>query len=104
MVLLEEGKTCSVSKAHIPPVDIKSMVGGNYLDYLKLLKTNETYLAFTSNELVSSKNYVLKKLYKEGEGGTASFLCSCLTNAGVHCLLLTFTTTTPPSLLKTSNA
>ncbi|NOI37952.1 response regulator transcription factor [Vibrio sp. 070316B] len=66
MVLLEDGKTCSVSKAHIPPINKQNYVGGNYLDYLKLLKTSETYLAFTKNELVSSKNYVLKKLYKEG--------------------------------------
>ncbi|MEZ8693115.1 response regulator transcription factor [Vibrio splendidus] len=66
MVLLEDGKTCSVSKANIPPVDKKSLVGGNYLDYLKLLKTNETYLTFTSDELVSTKNYVLKKIYEEG--------------------------------------
>tara|TARA_B100001059_G_scaffold6246_1_gene5211 strand:+ start:1094 stop:1888 length:795 start_codon:yes stop_codon:yes gene_type:complete len=66
MVLLEDGKTCSVSKKHIPPVNKKNLIGGNYLDYLKLLKTNETYLTFSKDELINSNNYVLKQLYKEG--------------------------------------
>ncbi len=66
MVLLEDGKTCSVSKSHVPPINKQSYVGGNHLDYLKLLKTNETYLTFTNLELASSNNYVLKKIYREG--------------------------------------
>ncbi|MEZ9157692.1 response regulator transcription factor [Vibrio lentus] len=66
MVLVEDGKTFSVSKKHIPPVNKQNLIGGNYLDYLKLLKTNETYLAFSKDELKNTQNYVLKQLYKEG--------------------------------------
>ncbi len=104
MVLLEDGKTCSVSKANIPPVNKQNLIGGNYLDYLKLLKTKKTYLAFSKDDLENTQNYVLKQLYKEGGDGTASFLCNSLTNAGEHCLLLTFTTTIPLSISKTSSA
>lgn len=82
---------------HIPPVNKKNLIGGNYLDYLKLLKTNETYLTFSKDELINSNNYVLKQLYKEGDVGTVSYHYSYLINVGEHCLLLIFTMPTPIS-------
>lgn len=66
MVCLEEGKTCSVSKKHIPQINKILFVGGNHLDYLKLLKTSKTYLTFNEYEMQNSDNFVLQQLYREG--------------------------------------
>lgn len=66
MVCLEEGKTCSVSKQHIPPINKNLFVGGNHHEYLKLLKTPKTYLTFNEHEMANNGNFVLKQLHNEG--------------------------------------
>ncbi|MCY9825734.1 LuxR C-terminal-related transcriptional regulator [Vibrio chagasii] len=66
MVLLEDGKTISVSKSHIPPIDKQDFLGCNHLEYLKLLKTQETYLEFSGDQLAKIQNDVLRRIYKQG--------------------------------------
>ncbi|WP_373954153.1 response regulator transcription factor [Vibrio pomeroyi] len=66
MVLLEDGKTCSVSKSHIPSINKRDFVGCNHLEYLKLLKTSETYLEFSEAQLAISQNDVLSQIHKQG--------------------------------------
>ncbi len=54
MVLLEDGKTCSVSKSHIPSIN-KRLRWLQSLGIFKLLKTSETYLEFSEAQLAISQ-------------------------------------------------
>lgn len=82
MVLLEDGKTCSVSKSHIPSINKRDFVGCNHLEYLKLLKTSETYLEFSEAQLAISQNDVLSQIHKQGGKWHCIILCNCSINAG----------------------
>ncbi|MDR9829312.1 LuxR C-terminal-related transcriptional regulator [Vibrio sp. FNV 38] len=66
MIMLNDGKSISVSRKHIPELDKKRYVVGNYLDYLKLLRQKKQYQVFTAHELEHSKISTLHELYLEG--------------------------------------
>lgn len=66
MILLNDGKTISVARQHIPPLDKQRFIVGNYLDYLKLLRAKTKYQIFDSHDLQNSPVSVLQELYREG--------------------------------------
>jgi len=66
MILLNDGKTISVSRKGIPPLDKQRFIIGNYLDYLKLLRSKAKHQIFDSKNLQSSPVSVLQELYREG--------------------------------------
>lgn len=80
MILLNDGKTISVSREGIPEFNKKKFVPLNYLGclnylkalpinyptYLKLLRSKKQWHSFTAQELQNSKIHTLRTLYKEG--------------------------------------
>jgi DNA-binding CsgD family transcriptional regulator len=66
MILLNDGKTISVSRNSIPEVDKAKFVVGNYLDYLKLLRSKRPFQIFDCESLKTSKISPLRTLHSEG--------------------------------------
>jgi DNA-binding CsgD family transcriptional regulator len=66
MILLNDGKTISVSRQQFPKLNKSRFVIGNYLDYLKLLRSKQEYQIFDSEGLQNSKIQPLQELYNEG--------------------------------------
>lgn len=66
MILLDTGKSISVSKTDTPPLEIERFLKGNYLDYLKLLRSKECWQLFPEETLKNHKLDPLRILYEEG--------------------------------------
>ncbi len=66
MILLNDGKTISVSRPNIPELDKPRFLLGNYLDYLNLLRSKQEYQIFDCEGLKNSKIEPLRALYDEG--------------------------------------
>ncbi|GEA60977.1 helix-turn-helix transcriptional regulator [Vibrio comitans] len=66
MIMLNDGKSVSVSRKHIPELDKARFVVGNYVDYLRLLRLKSQYQLFNSNDLKQSNISTLRELYMEG--------------------------------------
>tara|TARA_Y100001956_G_scaffold64082_1_gene64562 strand:- start:3460 stop:4248 length:789 start_codon:yes stop_codon:yes gene_type:complete len=66
MILLNDGKTVSVSKEGIPDLDKQRFVKGNYKDYLKILRSKQPWQIFESDDLKTHKLDPIKELYREG--------------------------------------
>jgi len=66
MILLNNGKTESVSRVGIPTLVKEDYIRGNYQDYFKLLKTKQDWVSFTAQQMQQDKCTVLNKLYEQG--------------------------------------
>lgn len=66
MVLFEEGRTVSVSRPHIPPVEKQDFEHCAHIDYLKLLRTNKPHISFNAAQMKASRNSVVSTLYYDG--------------------------------------
>ncbi|MDN2481196.1 helix-turn-helix transcriptional regulator [Vibrio agarivorans] len=66
MLLLNDGKTVSVARSSIPELDKQRFVSGNFMDYIKLLRSAERIQTFDLEALKRSKIEPIKTLYKEG--------------------------------------
>ncbi|MBY7730098.1 response regulator transcription factor [Vibrio bathopelagicus] len=66
MILLDTGKSISVSKTDTPQLDMKRFLKGNYLDYLKLLRSKECWQLFPEETLRNHKIDPLRVLHEEG--------------------------------------
>lgn len=66
MVLLNDGKTISISGKEIPNLDKHRFIQGNYKEYLKLLRSKKTWQNFRADELKNHHITPLKLLYEEG--------------------------------------
>ena len=66
MILLNDGKTISVSRKHVPPLDIARLLTGNYKDYPAVLKSQKPWQLFTAEELRTHRLDPMKELYAEG--------------------------------------
>lgn len=66
MILLNDGKTISVSREGIPKLNKQIYLPGNYQDYLKLLSMKRAWQSFVAQDMVSSKMHTLRTLYQEG--------------------------------------
>jgi DNA-binding CsgD family transcriptional regulator len=66
IILLNEGKSVSVSRSNIPILDKEKYKSGNYSDYLKLLRSKKSIQTFTHSQLEKSRIDALKMLHSEG--------------------------------------
>ncbi len=66
MLLLNDGKTISVSLQGIPELDKLRFVKGNYKEYLKLLRSTHSSQSFGPGELENNRITPLNVLYEEG--------------------------------------
>ncbi|MCK6263466.1 LuxR C-terminal-related transcriptional regulator [Vibrio sp. ZSDE26] len=66
MILLNDGKTVSVSRDGVPELDKQMFLPGNYQDYMKLLRSKSPWHSFTADEMVNHKIDTLKILHSEG--------------------------------------
>ncbi|MFA0440784.1 response regulator transcription factor [Vibrio sp. 10N.222.51.C12] len=66
MILLNDGKTISVSRATIPDLNKQRFLKGNYKDYLKILRVKLSWQVFDSDALKHHKLDPMKELYQEG--------------------------------------
>ncbi|GAM60172.1 hypothetical protein JCM19232_505 [Vibrio ishigakensis] len=66
LVLFEEGRTVSVSRSHIPPVEKQDFLHCTHIDYLKLLRTTQPHISFSAMQMKQSQNSVINTLYLEG--------------------------------------
>ncbi|WP_261835699.1 helix-turn-helix transcriptional regulator [Vibrio ishigakensis] len=66
MILLNDGKSISVSRQGIPELDKTKYVVGNYKGYLKLLRHKREIQTFNSDQLATSGVGPLEELYKDG--------------------------------------
>ncbi|MBW3697787.1 DNA-binding response regulator [Vibrio sp. T187] len=66
MILLNDGKTVSVSRDGIPLLNKQLFLPGNYQDYMKLLRSKTAWYSFTAEEMENSKIHTLRTLREEG--------------------------------------
>jgi DNA-binding CsgD family transcriptional regulator len=66
MILLNDGKTISVSRKGIPPLEKQRFLRGNYKDYLRILRSRQTWQIFDSEALSKHSLDPVKELYREG--------------------------------------
>ncbi|MCG9626544.1 LuxR C-terminal-related transcriptional regulator [Vibrio mediterranei] len=66
MILLNDGKTISVSRKGIPPLEKQRFLKGNYKDYLRILRSKQTWQIFDSEALAKHSLDPVKELYREG--------------------------------------
>ncbi|MEZ8345921.1 response regulator transcription factor [Vibrio splendidus] len=66
MILLDTGKSISVSQTDTPALEMERFLKGNYLDYLKLLRSKECWQLFPEETLKNHKLDPLRVLYEEG--------------------------------------
>ena len=66
MILLNDGKTISVSGKKIPDLNKHRFIQGNYKDYLKLLRSKKQWQSFSTDELKNHHIAPLNVLYEEG--------------------------------------
>ncbi|MGR5411558.1 response regulator transcription factor [Vibrio astriarenae] len=66
ILLLNQGKSISVSRASIPTLDKRRFMVGNYTEYLTLLRRSHTFQCFNHIDLQQSKLDVLRLLHDEG--------------------------------------
>lgn len=66
MILLNDGKSVSITREGIPALIKQDYIDGNYLDYFKLLKTPKHWVTFNTQALAQNKCSVLKKLHSQG--------------------------------------
>ncbi|GEM79034.1 response regulator transcription factor [Vibrio superstes] len=65
-ILFSEGKTLSVSRDHVAPLNVSQFQDPIYADYFKLLKSKSLYQLFDHKELETHKFDVLSALAKSG--------------------------------------
>ncbi|WP_117235053.1 response regulator transcription factor [Vibrio maerlii] len=66
MILLNDGKTVTVARSHVPKVDKNKLAVGNFPDYLKLLRSKSSFQLFNNLELANSPISTLRVLHQEG--------------------------------------
>ncbi|CDT47423.1 MULTISPECIES: LuxR C-terminal-related transcriptional regulator [Vibrio] len=66
MIMLNDGKTVTIARDGVPVLNPQSFISGNYLDYLKQLRTKKSWLTFNEQEMSDHKISVLRTLYMEG--------------------------------------
>ncbi|WP_434761655.1 response regulator transcription factor [Vibrio fortis] len=66
MIMLNDGKTVSVSRDGVPELNPQIFISGNYLDYFKLLRTKKNWLTYSEQEMGNHKISVIQTLHKEG--------------------------------------
>ncbi|MDN2481189.1 response regulator transcription factor [Vibrio agarivorans] len=66
MILLNDGKTVTVARSHVPKVDKNKLAVGNFPDYLKQLRSKSTFQVFNSFDLANSPISTLRILHQEG--------------------------------------
>ncbi|MCW8346372.1 LuxR C-terminal-related transcriptional regulator [Vibrio sp. ZSDZ65] len=66
MILLNDGKTISVSRKGIPELDKQRFLKGNYKDYLRILRSKQPWQIFDSEALANHPLDPIKELYREG--------------------------------------
>ena len=66
MIMLNDGKTVTIARDGVPKLNPQSFISGNYLDYLKQLRTKRNWLTFNEQEMSDHKISVIRTLYKEG--------------------------------------
>lgn len=66
MILLDTGKSMSVSQVGMPPLEMERFLKGNYLEYLKLLRSKECWQLFPEQSLANHTIDPLRELYQEG--------------------------------------
>ncbi|CAH6894269.1 Response regulator transcription factor [Vibrio chagasii] len=66
MIMLNDGKTVTIAREGVPELNAQSFISGNYLDYLKQLRTKKRWLTFSEQEMSDHKISVLRTLYTEG--------------------------------------
>lgn len=66
MILLNDGKTVSVSRNGVPELNKEMFLPGNYTEYLKLLRSKARWHSFTAEEMVNHRIDTLKILHSEG--------------------------------------
>ena len=55
MILLNDGKTISVSRSNVPDLDKNRFVKGNYKEYLSILKSKQPWQIFNPEALQNHK-------------------------------------------------
>ncbi|GEA61137.1 helix-turn-helix domain-containing protein [Vibrio comitans] len=65
-ILFSAGKTLSVARDHVAPLNVSQFQDPIYADYFKLLKSKSPYQLFNHKELESHKFDVLRALAKSG--------------------------------------
>ncbi len=66
MILLNDGKSITTSRVGYPPLVKSNFITGNYRDYLKVLRRNESFQSFTRQQMLESKLSPLEVLHEEG--------------------------------------
>jgi DNA-binding CsgD family transcriptional regulator len=66
MILLNDGKTISVSRSNVPDLDKNRFVKGNYKEYLSILKSKQPWQIFNPEALQNHKLDPIKELFEEG--------------------------------------
>ncbi|MGR5175817.1 response regulator transcription factor [Vibrio mediterranei] len=66
MILLNDGKTISVSREGIPVLEKQRFLKGNYKEYLRILRSRQTWQIFDSEALAQHPLDPVKELYREG--------------------------------------